>query len=470
MNLYEQLLSYSDSDFCPMHMPGHKRNPAFSMIDPYKIDITEIDGFDDLSHAEDVLLTLMKEAAALYGAKHSFLSVNGSTLGILAGIHACTNRGDTILIARNSHQSVYHAAFLCGLRTEYILPEIMEENICCGFSLEPIKQAIEKSPKIRLVVLPSPTYEGLHADLPAISHYLHEKNILLFIDQAHGAHLDFHPYFPGGATASGADLVVMSLHKTLPALTQTALLHICSEKIDTEKLAFSINLYQTSSPSYVLLASISQCLSYLKSNPFSKFDLLARALTLFTDRLSSFSCIRLLSLPVADKDPSKLVLSARSAGMNGRELYRILLQRFHIQPELCTADYVLCMVTLGDSESSLDRLYNALYEIDCELIQTQGSKNQDQFRASDSFITVPDRAFFPFETDELPKEWIPLLSSCNRISAGFVTIYPPGIPCLVPGERISSSLIEQLSVSKTLGLTIKGLRNEGSLLLQVLKN
>ena len=123
---YYELLSYSDSDFCPMHMPGHKRNPAFSMIDPYKIDITEIDGFDDLSHAEDVLLTLMKEAAALYGAKHSFLSVNGSTLGILAGIHACTNRGDTILIARNSHQSVYHAAFLCGLRTEYILPEIME--------------------------------------------------------------------------------------------------------------------------------------------------------------------------------------------------------------------------------------------------------------------------------------------------------------------------------------------------------
>ncbi len=476
MNLYDKLISYRDSDYCPMHMPGHKRNPAFSMTDPYQIDITEIDGFDDLSHADGILYDLMKEAASLYGAKQTFLSVNGSTLGILAGISACTVRGDTILIARNAHQSVYHAAYLRGLITEYILPEFMSPAICKALTLQDIQAAVDRHPHAALVVLVSPTYEGLHAQLPDIYSYLHKKGIKLLVDQAHGAHLGFHPFYPGSAAAY-ADLVVMSLHKTLPALTQTALIHVYGEAVQTDRLAHFISMYQTSSPSYVLLSSISQCLSFLKNNGQEYFDALERSLKLFEKKVQTLTHFTLMNLPVQKKDPGKLVLSWKKEGVFGQELSNLLIERFHIQPELCSRDYILCMATVGDTTSSIDRLYNALAQLDLEWCREKDNKRTASEKSvSDSApgpfllpVSLPQKKYDAFETEEMPFEWIPISDCADRICASFITLYPPGIPFVIPGECISAAMKEQLLLAVSLRYHIKGIKTADQPKIQVLQ-
>ena len=292
--LEQKLNELEQSDIYPFHMPGHKR--AFlPFANPYAIDITEIEGFDNLHHATGILQEAQQKAADLYGAKKTYYLVNGSTCGLLAAISAATRRGDTILMARNCHKAVYHAVELSELKTEYLYPSITKEGIQGSIHPKDVEEALKRHPKIKAVILTSPTYDGVLSDIRTIAGMVHEKNIPLIVDEAHGAHLGFSENFPASAVSEGADVVIQSFHKTLPSLTQTAVLHRMSERIAPERIRKYLSVYQTSSPSYLLMASIDRCVRILQSRSERYFADLEENLTTFYRKVQDLKHLKVLT-------------------------------------------------------------------------------------------------------------------------------------------------------------------------------
>jgi len=254
-DLYSKLMAYGNSDVYPFHMPGHKRNKKFDEF--YKMDITEIEGFDNLHHPESIILEAEQRAAHLFGAEETFFLVNGSTSGILAAISSISKEGSTVLVARNSHKSVYHGIYLNNLKVTYLIPDVIEEfDINGGIDPEEVRICMEHNKEIAGVIITSPTYDGVVSDIRKIADIVHEYGIPLIVDEAHGAHFPLWDEAPESAISCGADMVIHSLHKTLPSLTQTALLHVNGNIVDRDKIRRFLGIYQSSSPSYVLMASI----------------------------------------------------------------------------------------------------------------------------------------------------------------------------------------------------------------------
>jgi len=374
--LYDKLKEYASDGAYPMHMPGHKRNAGFLAPGlPYDIDITEISGFDDLHDPRGVLQDTAELAATLYGSKEAFMLVNGSTVGILSAIGAHTSRGDKILVARDNHRSVGNAAALFGLTPVYITPDKDgASGVTCSVDPEAIRSALTEHPDVKLVVVTSPSYEGVISDIGAIARTVHEYGMPLFVDGAHGAHLDFSPGFSGGAIRAGADVVVMSLHKTLPALTQCSLLHICGEYANTAETTRLLSVLQTSSPSYVLMASIDSCLRLLASDREALFDKYEQNLDRFSERIKA---LRFLSVLCHgnDKahagfysfDPGKLVVVTKNTALSGTGLADILRENYGFELELATPDYAVAMTSICDSAAGFDGLADALLAIDSSL-------------------------------------------------------------------------------------------------------
>jgi arginine/lysine/ornithine decarboxylase len=347
LRLQSELEQYNSSGIYPMHMPGHKRNSALLPFpSPYAIDITEIDGFDNLHDAHGILAKGMKKAAALYGSGASFYLVSGSTCGILAGISACTKQGDAVLMARNCHRSVYHAVSLCRLRPVYLLPKTDEPfGISGSVSPEDVEAALKES-GARLVVITSPTYAGVCSDLEAIAGVAHRHGVPLLVDAAHGAHFGFSGYFPPNAVRSGADLVVHSLHKTLPALTQSALLHVNGGFVDPGDVQRALSVFETSSPSYVLMASIDSCIALLEEQSKELFKAYEKLLDRFSRDMEGLEHLRIFRMGgdrkrnhpnVFDFDPGKLILSVKNTSLSGVGLHDVLLRDYRIQLEMAVS-------------------------------------------------------------------------------------------------------------------------------------
>lgn len=261
MKLYSLLKKYSKKHVIAMHMPGHKRHKFLHNSLPYDIDITEIDGFDNLHNPNGILKERMELASKLYKTKRTYFLVNGSTCGILASIKSVCENGDEILIAKNCHKSVFHAVELMDLKCSFIPSHFDDETkIHLQIYPEDVDLCLKNNRGIKCVLITSPTYEGVISNIEKIAEVVHKYNIPLIVDEAHGAHL----YLTNNsACQKGADIVINSLHKTLPSLTQTALLHICSDRIDTEKVSKSLSIFESSSPSYVLMASIDECITFM---------------------------------------------------------------------------------------------------------------------------------------------------------------------------------------------------------------
>ncbi|MCM1175702.1 MAG: aminotransferase class V-fold PLP-dependent enzyme [Blautia sp.] len=478
--LCESLIDYGKKDYYPYHMPGHKRNGGIGELsDSFqidKIDITEIDGFDNLHQPEGILREAQERAAALYGAEESFFLVNGSTCGILAAVSAAADRGDRILIARNCHKSVYYAAFLRELEVSYLYPgKIPEFDISDAVSPEDVRTALERFPECRAVVVTSPTYEGVIADIREIGRIVHEKDKILIVDEAHGAHLGLARNMPENAVRQGADLVIHSLHKTLPSMTQTALLHVGGSRVNRERLRLYLRIYQSSSPSYVLMASMDACLLAVKENAEADFARLERYYESFMRRMEACRNIR-IGRPAAILrkgycfrawDICKLVISVKGTSMNGQALYDALRDEFHLQMEMAAASYVLAIMTIADEEEGWQRLADALLRIDGRIEEKAESPlwsvEQALPSAKMSIAQALNKVYGSRASDNVKE--VALAQAAGSVSGGFVCLYPPGIPLLVPGEVIEAHMIGQIEESLGLGLCVQGVSAEGTVII-----
>lgn len=462
--LYEKLEAYEKSNYYGFHMPGHKRNSDVTQANlPYGIDITEIEGFDNLHHAEEIIMEAEVRAASMYHAEETHYLINGSTVGILSAVMGCTKKGGKILMARNCHKSVYHAVFLNELRPVYIYPEFdetMELNM--AVSPEKIERLLEEHKEVQAVVLTSPTYDGVLSDIERISEIVHQKKIPLIVDEAHGAHFGFHPYFPENANTKGADVVIHSLHKTLPALTQTALIHLNGTRIDRRKIRNYLHIFQTSSPSYVLMASMDECLRMVAEQGDVLFETYVKNLESKRRELKKLKHIRLLETEEFDR--SKLVLSVKDTILKkenrvftGKMLYERLLLEYHLQMEMAAGSYVIAMTSIGDTKEGMDRLLSALFEIDEEL-----EKNSEEEKRY--YLPRQEQVLTSFEVEGMRRmENVKSLSwkeSAGFISMEYAYLYPPGIPLIVPGERITKETAAMLVDYQNKGFSVEGISVE----------
>ena len=472
--IYDKLKDYSDSDYYGFHMPGHKRNlDMLKSTVPYKIDITEIEGFDDLHHAEEILKEAQIRAARIYHADETHFLINGSTVGILSAIAGVTKKGDTILVARNCHKSVYHAIYMNELNPVYLYPEF---NHCAQLntevSVDDVREALDKYPSIRAVVIVSPTYDGVVSDVEAIAEAVHEKGIPLIVDEAHGAHFGFHPYFPQNANTRGADIVIHSLHKTLPALTQTALLHINGSLASRKGVREYLRMLQSSSPSYVLMSSIDSCIDMLENRRKELFDPYVKMLEKMRGRLRQLKRLELVETENFDR--SKIVISVRHADMSSKRLYRILLNEYHLQMEMVAGTYILAMTSIGDTEDGMERLARALKEIDAQADERMRSGNclEETPTIIGASLPRPEVVYNSSVMENMLDEAaisavpgskvrrLPWRDSVGYISTEYAYLYPPGSPLIVPGERVSQEAVDMLQWYHNLRFAIEGLKED----------
>ena len=455
--LFDKLKDYGKSGVYPFHMPGHKRQSINGDL-PYEIDLTEIDGFDNLHNPHGCIKAVEDKAQLLYNAKRAYMLVNGATCGIMSAIGALTSRGDRVLIARNCHISVYRAVKLFGLKPEYILPEYAEENgvklpVFGSIFPESIEDKLIQNPDISLVVLTSPTYEGVVSDIKSISEICKKHGARLFVDEAHGAHFPFNRAFPESAVDCGADISVVSLHKTLPSLTQTALLLTNDTDYDSA-LREQLAVFQTSSPSYVLMSSVESCLDYISENS-SEFESYIKRLSEFEKSAKALNILKLLFREdnnVYAYDRGKLVISTIGTSISGTQLAETLRNDYKIETEMSAEDYIIAMTSVCDTDEGFERLISALKTIDSKIKKAENTKEYIK-------PLLPQKAIEPFEcTDKIGK--VLDITDCNgKISLEDVFAYPPGIPLIVSGEIVTDDIINQvkaladnnISVQSTLG-------------------
>ncbi len=408
-----ELAAYGRSNAYPFHMPGHKRQ--LDGLNPYAVDITEIAGFDNLHHASGLIAEAQERAARLYGADYSYFLVNGSTCGILAAISDAVPRGGRVLMARNCHKSVYHALALREATIDYVYPAPTRTGIQGQIPVAAVEAALKSAPlekttdiqqkdiqhqsvdaeKLNLekndadlyqkeqkeqlpysvVIVTSPTYEGVVSDIEGIARTAHAHGIPLIVDAAHGAHLGFTEAFPPSSLACGADAVITSVHKTLPSLTQTALLHLKGTRISPQRVEEYLDIYETSSPSYVLMASIDRCIHLMEAEGTARLQQLAQNLETFHKRMAGLQHLHLLRKEeltadeAYDFDPSKLLIFTTGTGMTGVQLADRLRREYDLELEMACGIFALALTSLMDTPEAFRRLGDALLAIDAEIDQ-----------------------------------------------------------------------------------------------------
>ncbi|MDR0445889.1 MAG: decarboxylase [Oscillospiraceae bacterium] len=456
----------------PMHMPGHKRRPDefFNTLPPelkrvFALDITEIHGADNLHDMRGELLNTARLAARLYGAGAAFPMINGSTGGILAAVRAVTKAsksakksanpmgGGSLIISRASHRSVYNAAELCGLEPVGLADE---RGYPCGVSggthPDSVRRTLDAVPDARGVLITSPTYEGLVSDIAAIAELVHARGLPLIVDAAHGAHLGFMPEaedaFPQNASRLGADIEIVSLHKTLPALTQTALALVSGGLIDPRDMERELRVFESSSPSYVLLESITACLRLLESRGAELFTKYRELLRVFYEKTRKMNALGVLDKGSSrEGDAGKIVITTHGAAINGRELSDILRDKYEIELEMAAPGYALAMTSIFDTEETLGRLADALLDID-KSIQRGG-------RHIKTRRDTPRRAVGVAVARELSGERAPIDASAGMTALEYIWAYPPGVPIIVPGEIIDDDAINAAREYRDAGIALQ---------------
>lgn len=373
-------------------------------------------------------------------------------------------------MSRNCHKAAYHGVFLNRLRVEYIYPQIIEGfGIQGGLVPEDVENVLKTDHDIQAVLVVSPTYDGIVSDVEKIVEICHGCGIPLIVDEAHGAHFRYHKGFPVSALDLGADVVIQSLHKTLPAFTQTSILHVKGDLVDREWLEHYLQIFQSSSPSYLFMAGMERCLKFMEEKTEmtggrSRMDQFYHRLVKLRKELGAMKRLRLLEEDskgkngVYDLDISKVIISARGTGINGEELGEWLRRDYHLEMEMCAAEYVTAITTVMDTEKGLRRLRNALLEIDGKL--SDRVESQDCGKKNQRYELKPETVMSIADGWEQADKKISLEDSVGRISGEYIYLYPPGIPFVVPGEKISQEVVDLVKRYQKCGYSVQGMADQ----------
>ncbi len=452
----------------PMHMPGHKRNPLWGdagigFLDRklYELDFTEVAGLDDLHAPQGVIGEAQALAADCFHAKHTFFLVNGASVGMMAAVISCCGEGNKILLPRNAHRCVFEALVLSGASPVWYRPQYDDE---LALPVEPCSEQVEeliRQHRPKAMVLINPTYHGAACDSSLLGK-AGSSNVVTIVDEAHGSHFLFDHRLPRSALEAGADMVVHSTHKTLGSLTQTGLLHLGTDNPGPEQVGKVLSLLQSTSPSYLLMASLDAMRGELAARGntiVGRCVDLALELRSRIRSIPGFSCGELKCR--AGCDPTKILL--RSSRMRGRDLGEILRCEYGIFAEIEDEPFILLMVTVGDTQESIDRLVSALKDISGRKHHRHPPGRQLVFDSLPEVVLTPRQAF------SLQGQKCSLKDSAGKISGSLVVPYPPGVPLLCPGERISREIVEYIYSIKANNHHLQGMDCTGDLKLFVLE-
>lgn len=455
----------------PFHMPGHKLGRINVLKDSniMRVDTTEVEGTDNLYCAEGIISAAHKRAAKLYNSEQSYFLINGSTGGILAAISAVCRKGDTLLMARNCHKSVFNGVMLNELKPIYLYPDYIEEcSLLGGINPEQVRSQLESNQGISAVFITSPTYEGFVSDIEEIAAICHEKGKILIVDEAHGAHFGLSEYFPKSSIEMGADIVIQSMHKTLPVFTQTGIIHINGKLVDRDRVRQFLEIYQSSSPSYIFMTALDECIKLIEEKGVQLFESLERKLTDFREKVNLMSNIGIIGREIMGKysiydvDLSKLLFIGKISTIKGKKAEQILRNTFMLQMEMSMDKAFLGITTIADQEEGFLRLSNAIKELDDvlwdEISEDDLQVNKKNKEESRLFDIIKEKAsILPADVINRKSECIELIKAEGRIAATNISVYPPGIPVVVMGEILSECLISYINKAIQKGFFVNGI-------------
>ena len=463
--LFDALMEYVARDTVPFHVPGHKRGHGvdaefknFLGENAFNIDVTVFKLVDSLHHPTGAIKEAQALAADAYGADASFFSIHGTSGAIQAMIMSVVGAGDTLIVPRNVHKSVTAGIILSGAVPVYMQPELDKNlGIANGVLPETVEEALKENPHAKAVLIINPTYYGVSTDLKRIAEIVHSYDIPLIVDEAHGPHLKFNDKLPTSAMDAGADLCTQSTHKIIGAMTQGSILHVRTKYVDVARVQQILNLLQTTSPSYILLASLD---TSRRQIALEGKELLDGAINLAEyarreiNNIPGFYCFgkELLGNPgVYAIDPTKICITCRDLGLTGFDLDMILSNKYHIQMELSDLYNTLAVGSFGDTKENIDKLLDALREISVEYMHKSPRKADFiDIPAIPKQVLIPRDAFYGNKTS------VPLEDSVGEVSGEFLMAYPPGIPILCPGEVITEEIVDYVEDLKKTGLYVQG--------------
>ncbi len=520
MHSLKQIIDeHINNDIYPFHMPGHKQNYRFFEKDILKYDLTEFGYLDNLNDPKEAILQLNLKLATLFSSYKSFVLVNGSTSGIISAISSICSNGDTIIASRNSHKSFFSAVHINGCNTVYTYPKVLPNGIVTGVCPLHIDKLLTNNPTAKCVFITSPTYEGIVSDVDTIASVVHKHNKILIVDEAHGAHLNLHKYFPNSANCNNADIVIQSLHKTLPTLTQTSIIHVNSNRVDLNSLKKYMYMLQTSSPSYLFLYALDTLVDNINNN-YNFFNSYISKLSNFRKKFNQLvgvhEKITLLdfndnknNLNIHSYDKSKLTFIL-NCNLHGKDIELILRNEFNLQIEFSSINYFLAMTSVCDTQEGFDLLINALViinerihykkftpipsisesldSLDSSILnQKKTENNSDVFSSKHSpalihldesknistnvnnFRGIPSLIHLDesknISTNVNIFHGIPTLIHLddtlnkNYICSDFITPYPPGIPIIVPNEIITNDLISLIKTYLNYNIEVQGIHD-----------
>ena len=459
--IMEALQELKKKRLVPFDVPGHKRGRGNRELTDFlgeqclSLDVNSMKLLDNLCHPQSVIKEAEELAAEAFGADYAYFMVGGTTSSVQAMIMSVCQSGDKLIMPRNVHRSAINALILCGADPVYINPETHDRlGISLGMSLESVRLAIAEHGEAKAVFINNPTYYGICSDLKAIVELAHEHGLKVLVDEAHGAHFYFGPDLPLSAMAAGADLAAVSMHKSGGSLTQSSFL-LGRRSVSPDHVRQLINLTQTTSGSYLLLASLDisrKKLALEGGTIFARVMDLASYARWEINQLGGYYAFGREIIngdSIFDFDSTKLSVNTLETGLAGIEVYDLLRDEYDIQIEFGDLGNILAYVSMGDNEKGLERLIGALSEIQRRYKRDKNGLMDHEY-ISPAVEMSPQAAFYAAKTP------IPIAKSLGRVSGEFVMCYPPGIPVLTPGEKITPEIIEYIKYAKAKGCFLTG--------------
>ncbi|OYE04841.1 aminotransferase class I/II-fold pyridoxal phosphate-dependent enzyme [Nostoc sp. 'Peltigera membranacea cyanobiont' 232] len=487
--LLDALKANAARPHAPFYTPGHKQGKGISQpladllgTKIFRADLTELADLDNLFAPQGVIQEAQQLAAEAFGASQTWFLVNGSTCGIEAAILATCGTGDKIILPRNVHSSAIAGLILSGAIPIFLNPEY-DSVLDIAHSITPnaVESALQQHPNAKAVLTVYPTYYGVCGDLSAIANITHQYNIPLLVDEAHGAHFAFHPELPTPALAAGADLTVQSIHKVLGAMTQASMLHIQSDRIDCDRISKALQLVQSTSPSYLLLASLDAARQQMALHGkmlMSRTLQLANEARTKISQIPGLSVLQILSPPSQGGlggssgflalDETRLTVTVSGLGLTGFEADEILDEKFAVTAEFASLQHLTFIISLGNTTADIKQLVQSLTNLAKEYRRTNLILTNPHWQ---NVLTTQGHAlhFSPREAFFAVSETLPLAQTSDRICAEIVCPYPPGIPVLMPGEVITNPVLNYLQQIQAMGGFISGCNDTSFQTLKVVK-